>query len=153
MMRVISVVLPPDAAKSEVADIEIASNASIYSLKEKILEVANFNFHLKTKDLTLLTGGRRLVDRACVSEIPELVDQPMVVVVATKIATSLTMRNDADPTFKWDVTMGLDCPIKVMTDEHQVHQVRGITRLAVTPETTPRMLKSQSKTFKLLLTP
>ena len=35
-MRVITVVLPPDAAKSEVADIEIASNASIYSLKEKI---------------------------------------------------------------------------------------------------------------------
>ena len=136
-MRVISVVLPPDAAKSEVADIEIASNASICTLKEKILEVANFNFHLKTKDLTLLTGGRRLVDRVC----------------ATKIAASLTMRNDADPTFKWDVTMGLDCPIKVMTDEHQVHQVRGITRLAVTPETTPRMLKSQSKTFKLLLTP
>ena len=51
------------------------------------------------------------------------IDQPMVVVVATKIAASLTMRNDADPTFKWDVTMGLDCPIKVMTDEHQVHQV------------------------------
>ena len=56
MMRVITVVLPPDAAKSEVADIEIASNASIYSLKEKILEVSNFNYHLKTKDLTLLTG-------------------------------------------------------------------------------------------------
>ena len=152
MMRVITVSLPPDAAKSKVAEIEIASNNSVYSLKEKILKESNIN-NLKTKDLTLMTSGRRLVDRDCVSEIPELVDQPMVVVVATKIATSLTMRNDADPTFKWDVTMGLDCPIKVMTDEHQVHQVRGITRLAVTPETTPRMLKSQSKTFKLLLTP
>ena len=70
-----------------------------------------------------MTSGRRLADRDHVSEIPELVDEPMVVVVATKKAANLTMRNDADPTFKWDVTMGLDCPIKVMTDEHQVHQV------------------------------
>ena len=79
--------------------------------------MSNFNFNLKAKDLTLMTGGRRLVDRACVYEIPKLVDEPVVVVVATKIAASFTMRNDADPTFKWDVTMGLDCPIMVMSHD------------------------------------
>ena len=59
--------------------------------------MSTFNFNLKTKDLTLMTGGRRLVDRACVYEIPKLVDEPVVVVVAKKIADSLMMRNDADP--------------------------------------------------------
>ena len=73
MMRVITVSLPPDAAKSKVAEIEIASNNSVYSLKEKILKESNFN-NLKTKDLTLMTSGRRLVDRDRVSEIPELAD-------------------------------------------------------------------------------
>ena len=73
MMRVITVSLPPDAAKSKVAEIEIASNNSVYSLKEKILKESNFN-NLKTKDLTLMTSGRRLVDRDRVSEILELAD-------------------------------------------------------------------------------
>ena len=122
MMQVISVSLPPDAAKSEVAEIDISSDASVYYLKEKILKEGNLN-NLMTKDLTLMSNGRRLVDRASVAEIPELLHEPMVVVVATKKAANVTMTNDADPSFKWDVTMGLDCPIKVMTDEHQVHQV------------------------------
>ena len=88
MMRVITVSLPPDAAKSKVAEIEIASNNSVYSLKEKILKESNFN-NLKTKDLTLMTSGRRLVDRDCVSEIPELADEPMVKVIATKKAATI----------------------------------------------------------------
>ena len=137
MMQVISVSLPPDAVKSEVAEIEISSDASVYYLK----------------DLTLMSNGRRLVDRASVAEIPELLHEPMVVVVATKKAANVTMTNDADPSFKWDVTMGLDCPIKVMTEKHKVHQARGNIRLAVTSETTPRMLKSRSNNIKLMLTP
>ena len=50
--------------------------------------------------------------------------------------------------------LGLDCPISVITDDHVVHQVtgRGITRPAVMPETTQRMLKSRSKAIKLVLT-
>ena len=52
-MHVIIVSLPPDAAKSEVAEIEIASNVSVYSLKEKIL------WNVKSNDLTLMINGRR----------------------------------------------------------------------------------------------
>ena len=57
-----------------VSEIEISSDASVYYLKEKILKEGNLN-NLMTKDLTLMSNGRRLVDRASVAEIPELLQR------------------------------------------------------------------------------
>ena len=87
------------------------------------------------------------MDRDIVSELPE----PKVDVVASKKAVE--MRSDNDPTFKWDVIMGIDCPLKVITDEHVIKHKKGLTRLVVSLDTTPRALKSRSKSVQLLLTP
>ena len=42
-----------------------------------------------------------------ISELPE----PKVDVVASKKAVTVEMRSDNDPTFKWDVIMGIDYPL------------------------------------------
>ena len=44
------------------------------------------------------------MDRDIVSELSE----PKVDVVASKKAVTVEMRSDNDPTFKWDVIMGID---------------------------------------------
>ena len=89
------------------------------------------------------------MDWYIISELPE----PKVDVVAPKKAVTVEMRSNNDPTFKWDVIMGIDCPLKVITDEHVIKHKKGLTRLVVSSDTTSRALKSRSKSLQLLLTP
>ena len=67
-------------------------------MKEKILQELQLA-DMKTKDLTLMASGRKLVNRDLVSEIPERGDEPMVEVIATRKATTVKMKNDSDLTF------------------------------------------------------
>ena len=140
MAHSVVVSLPPDAAKTEVTEIKVDAVDTVYSLKEKIITEMKSE-DLRCKDLVIYCGGRRLVDRDIVSELPE----PQVDVVARKKTVTVEMRSENDPSFKWDIIMGKDCPLKVVTDEHVVQHKKGLTRLVVSSDTTPRALKSRSK--------
>ena len=148
MAHSVVVCLPQDAAKTEVTEIEVDAVDTVYSLKEKIIAEMRSE-DLRCKDLVIYCGGRRLVDRDIVSGLPKT----KVDVVASKKAVTVEMRSDNDPTFKWDVIMGIDCPLKVITDKHVVQHKKGLTRLVVSSDTTPRALKSRSNSVQLLLTP
>ena len=146
MMRDVAVLLPPDAVRQELLEIQIDDSASIYELKEAILkEVAN----VKAKDLIVSTAfGRRLVDRDSVSEIPWIplgYTLPNIVVDVNALATTIGV-TDYNTGLRKKVNIGLDCPVKVATGEDFVFKTMSDgSYAAIDGSTTARELTLATK--------